>query len=71
MCDLLGSECLKLLNDGCEGLGGALFRLMITVVWLVGLIVIKVIRERLNSGRVVAKLLGFLFCSFETGSLHG
>jgi hypothetical protein len=61
---LLGAECLKLLDDGCEGFGSALFRLIVAVVRLIGLIVIEVIPKRLDSRRDVANLLGLLFCSF-------
>jgi hypothetical protein len=64
MYDLLGAECLKLLDDGCEGFSGTLFRLVVAVVWLIGFVVIEVIPKRLNSRRGIANLFGLLFCSF-------
>ena len=70
MCDLLGAECLKLLDDSREGFGGALFRLVVAVIRLIGLVIIKVVPKRLYSRRSVANLFGLLFCSFQTGSLH-
>jgi hypothetical protein len=61
---LLGAECLKLLDDGCEGFSGALFGLVVAVVWLIRFVVIEVIPKRLNSRRGITNLFGLLLCSF-------